>query len=266
MKYAILGAVAATLWYGAGVAAAAPRAPQQDRDRWTWSGRLPSGRTLEIRGINGSISAEPARGDQIEVVAMKHARRSDPDDVRIDVVEHDEGVTICAVYPGSRGRSNTCERGGGRSNTRNNDVEVEFTVRVPRGIAFQGHNVNGDVDASGLDGPVTLGTVNGGVRLETTSGDAEANTVNGSITAIIRAVGTRPLRFRTVNGGINLSLPAGINADLDVQTVNGSINTDFPVAVIGRMSPRRLTGRIGQGGRTLDLATVNGSIRLRSLP
>jgi len=261
MNYAMVGAVAAAAWLGGATAGHA-----QDQDRWTWSGRLAAGKTLEIRGINGGISAEPARGEVIEVVAEKHGRRSDPEDVRIEVVEHDEGVTICAVYPGSRTRPNTCERGGGRSNTRNNDVEVEFAVRVPRGVAFEGHNVNGDVDAIGLDGPVTLNTVNGSVRLETNSGDAEANTVNGGVNAVIRAIGTRSLRFRTVNGGITVSLPAGINADLEARTVNGSINTDFPVQVIGRMSPRHLTGRIGQGGRTLDLETVNGSIRLRTLP
>lgn len=264
MKYGILGLVVAATYYG--VAPASHRAEsggaRQGQD-WTWTGRLAAGKTLEIRGVNGEVSAVPASGDQVEVRAAKHGRDDDPDDVRIEVVEHEGGVTICAVYPG---RNNRCERGGGRMNVRDNDVEVDFSVRVPRGVRFEGVSVNGGVEALNLEGPVELNTVNGGVRLETGSGDAEAHTVNGSITATVRALGERPLRFGTVNGGITVTLPAGLDADLEAQTVNGSIQTDFPIQVQGRMNPRELNGRIGRGGRVLELETVNGSIRLRRLP
>lgn len=270
MKYGILGLVVAAGWYAIATPAAVPTPASGpvEQDRWNWRGRVAEGKTLEIRGISGSIVAEPATGNEVEVVADKRGRRDDPDDVRIEVLEHEGGVTICAVYPNSRRsrRPNTCEAGGGHSNTDNNDVEVEFTVRVPRGVRLDGNNVNGDVEATNLAGPVELSTVNGGVRLETSSGDARATTVNGSVTAVVRALGERSLRFSTVNGGINLSLPAGLNADLEARTVNGSIQSDFPISVTGRINPRRLAGRIGQGGRVLELETVNGSIRLRSLP
>jgi hypothetical protein len=265
MKYGILGLVVAATYYGVAPATHRPAAAgsaRQGQD-WSWSGRVAAGRTLEVRGVNGTVSAEAAGGDQVEVRASKHGRDDDPNDVRIEVVEHGGGVTICAVYPG---RNNRCEPGGGHMNVRDNDVEVDFTVRVPRGVRFEGNTVNGGVEALNLDGPVELNTVNGGVRLETASGDAEANTVNGSITAVVRALGERPLSFQTVNGGITVSLPASLDADLAAETVNGSIQTDFPIQVQGRMSPRELNGRIGRGGRTLELETVNGSIRLRRLP
>jgi hypothetical protein len=267
MKYGILGLVVAATYYGVAPAthrhAATTAGGAQQGQEWSWSGRVADGKTLEVRGVNGAVSAEPASGNQVEVRAQKHGRRDDPDDVRIEVVEHADGVTICAVYPG---RSNECRPGGGRMNVRDNDVEVDFTVRVPRGVRFEGNTVNGGVEALNLEGPVELNTVNGGVRLETASGDAEANTVNGSITATVRALGERPLRFETVNGGITVSLPASLDADLAAETVNGSIQTDFPIQVQGRMNPRELNGRIGRGGRTLALETVNGSIRLRRLP
>jgi hypothetical protein len=269
MRYGILGLVAAAIWYGALPAqlnhhATTPTlAATQQGDHWTWSGRIASGRTLEIRGINGEIAAEPAPGDEAQVTADKHARRDDPKDVRIEVVEHEGSVTICAVYPGA---GNRCEPGGSRQHVHDNDVQVDFTVRVPRGVTFEGATVNGSVEAANLAGPVRLHTVNGGARLETSGGDASAETVNGSVTATIRALGDAPLRFRTVNGGITLSLPAGLSADLDARTVNGSIESDFPITVSGRMNPRELHGQIGQGGRSLDVQTVNGSIQVRRLP
>ncbi len=264
MKYGILGLAAAAAWYGVTSPAhseAATASAQQDE--WSWRGRIADGRTLEVRGVNGSISAEPASGTEVEVTATKRARRSDPGGVRLEVVEHAEGVTICAVYPGN---DNRCRPGGGEMRVRDNDVEVEFRVRLPRGVAFHGATVNGGVEAVNLSAPVALRTVNGGVRLETSAGDASAHTVNGSITAVVRAMGDRALSFQTVNGAITVSLPAGLNADLQATTVNGGIQSDFPVTVSGRMTPRRLNGRIGQGGRSLDLQTVNGGIRLRQLP
>jgi hypothetical protein len=266
MKYGILGLVAAVTWYGVSPFprhAAGTAGRTQQGHEWTWTGRVAAGRTLEIRGVNGEVSAQAASGDQVEVRAQKHGRRDDPDEVRIEVVEHGGGVTICAVYPG---RNNRCQPGGGEMRVRDNDVEVDFAVRVPRGVRFEGNTVNGGIEAVNLQGPVRLNTVNGGVRLETASEDAEAHTVNGSITATVRALGERPLRFETVNGGITLSLPASLDAELQARTVNGSVQTDFPIQVQGRVNARELTGRIGRGGRALQLETVNGSIRLRRLP
>lgn len=127
---------------GALVAAAAPAASQTQAqgDRWEWRGSVAAGKTLEVRGINGTIRAEAATDRQAFVTAEKTARRDDPADVSIEVVEHEGGVTICAVYPGS---GNRCAPGGGRMNVRNNDVEVDFVVRVPAGVLFAADDVNG---------------------------------------------------------------------------------------------------------------------------
>jgi hypothetical protein len=182
--------------------------------------------------------------------------------VTIEVVEHDEGVTICAVYPGRSGE-NECRPGGGKMNVRNNDTKVDFTVRVPAGVRFRGHTVNGDVEAEGLEGDVSAHTVNGGIQVST-SGFAEATTVNGSIRAEMgRADWSGDLDFSTVNGSITVLLPSEVNAEVRASTVNGSIETDFPLTVSGRFSRRRMQGVIGDGGRDLNFETVNGSIRLR---
>ncbi len=178
---------------------------------------------IEIRGVNGDVRAEPATGNEVVVTAVKRARRSDVDEVEIRVVEHDEGVTICAVYPSNRARRNECRRGGGHNSVRDNDVNVRFTVHVPAGVVFRGHTVNGDVDVRRLESNVYAGTVNGGITLE---------------------------------------VPDGFGAELDARTVNGSFETDFPVTVSGRFNWRRFHGVIGDGGRGLELSTVNGSIRI----
>ncbi len=262
MNYGLVGLAAAALALTPGILPA--QQPAQQGDHWSWRGQVAAGKTLEIRGISGSIVAEPATGSEVVVTADKRARDSDPSEVRIEVVQDEAGVTICAVYPGHTGRcgEDSDEDHGWRR--RHNDVEVEFHAQVPAGVKFSGRNVNGDVEANNLGAAVRANTVNGGVRVETSGGDASASTVNGSVTAVVRGQGTGPLRFSTVNGAVTVTLPKDLGADLRAETVNGAIETDFPITVSGRISRRRLDGRIGQGGRDLRIETVNGSIRIRA--
>ncbi|MDT5269698.1 MAG: hypothetical protein QOH49_1884 [Acidobacteriota bacterium] len=240
--------------------------PQQQGSEFRWQEPLAAGRTIEIRGINGSVSAEPASGGEVEVVAVKRARRSDPDEVRIEVVRHAEGVLICAVYPNPGGEPNTCEvssqnRG---SHVHDNDTTVNFTVRVPAGVRFNGRTVNGGVRARDLGADVDVKSVNGDVSVSTT-GLARAQTVNGSITAVLgHADWAAGLDFKTVNGSIDLTLPASLSARVEAKTLNGEITSDFPLTVSGTFSRRRLSGTIGGGGdRLLNLETVNGSVQIR---
>lgn len=242
--------------------AAASGAAAED---FAWEGRVAAGRAVEIKGINGDVTASPAAGDRVQVTGVKRARRSDPAEVQIQVVEHAGGVTICAVYPTPAGRSpNECQPGeGGRMSSENNDVSVSFTVRVPAGVGFVGRSVNGAIEASGISGDVEAYTVNGGVRVSA-GGTVQAETVNGSINASLgQADGTEALTFKTVNGSIAVDLPASASAEVRASTVNGEITSDFDFHGPTRVSRRKLSGTIGSGGRPLALDTVNGSIRIR---
>lgn len=237
----------------------------EEQNEFRWRKQLAAGRVIEIKGVNGNVRAEAATGNEAEVVATKRGRKSDPAGVEIRLVEHAGGVTICAVYPSSDpNRPNGCEPGDSwRSNVRNNDVVVDFVVRVPAGVGFDGRTVNGEVGARSLGANVRAYTVNGGIEVST-SGYAEAKTVNGSINATLgRADWTDKLDFETVNGSINLELPADASADLRAETLNGNVSTDFPMSVQGRFNKRTMSGIIGGGGRELALRTVNGAIRIR---
>jgi hypothetical protein len=261
------------------VPVAAPGAAAQNADDFRWSGLIARGKSVEIKGITGDIDAERAQGNQVEVVAHKHARRSDPAEVRIETVEHDGNVTVCAVYPtplrtssGRRGRGvnregqNVCQQGDeGRMNVRDNDVMVDFTVRVPEGVRLIARTVNGGIGAASLGSDVEAYTVNGRIKLSTT-GVASAETVNGSIEASLGTANwTEPMDFRTVNGSITIDLPAGAAAELRAETLNGGITLDIPITLRTlRRGGRRIVGTIGSGGKDLHVATINGGIRLRS--
>lgn len=229
-------------------AAAACLSYAVDDGRFHWIGHVADGGSLEIKGLNGGIRAEPSTGKDVEVVALKDGH-GDASSVRIDVVEHDGSVTLCAVYP------------PGHWFSRQSDIRVDFAVRVPPGVRLVARTVNGNVDATGLRGDLEAHTVNGDVHFNA-AGSAQASTVNGSITGSMERMPDGGRNFSTVNGSITLRIPNGADADVRASTVTGRISTDFPLTVHGGLVGKSLKGTIGRGGRELKLNTINGSIQL----
>ncbi len=249
--------LAAAVLAAALLAAAAPAAG----DRFEWSGTVPAGRSVEIKGVNGDLRARAGSGDAVEVVASKHGERDDPAEVRIEVVEHDGGVTVCAVYPGE---GNRCAPGtAGKISSHDNDVVVDFEVRVPAGVGFTGRTVNGDIDAEEIDGDVVAHTVNGAIRSHA-RGHVLAKTVNGPVEAVMgRADWEGDAELATVNGDVTVELPADAAVDLRAKTLNGALESDFPIEISGGRVGRRAKGTLGAGGRGLRVESVNGTIRIR---
>jgi hypothetical protein len=234
----------------------------RETEEFSWNGPVRAGGSVEIKNVNGAIEVEQAGGGDLEIEATKTGRRDDPSTVTIEVVEHAGGVTVCAVYPGSRNR---CEPGeGGNLKTKDNDVSVSFRVRVPAGVPVFAKTVNGAVEVDRLDSDVTAQTVNGSIDVDT-DGVVSARTVNGSIDVRIGSIAwDGNLEFETVNGSIEIEAPAGLSTRVDLRTQNGRIETDWPLTIEGRFIGRHVEGTIGSGaeGRRLVAKTVNGNIEL----
>jgi DUF4097 and DUF4098 domain-containing protein YvlB len=244
---------------------------QQESSRdFRWEGAVAAGKWVKVQNINGDVDVMPASGNQVEVTAIKRNRRGDADDVRIEVKRYganDENVFICAIWGEA-----TCDENGYNSPRRrnrdrhddDNDTEVQFTVRVPRGVNVDVGTVNGSVDVRGATGEVNASSVNGGVDAVSDGGPVSASTVNGSIRASMRTLGRGDLEFSTVNGSITVELPEQLDADIRMNTVNGSLSSrDFPLTVSGRLNPQNMRATIGKGGTRLSFSTVNGNVEIR---
>ena len=255
------------------VAAVEPQGSRKS-DEFRWSGNVPVGNSIEVRGINGEIVADLASGSEVQVVAIKKARRSDVDSVHIKVEQNAGGVIICALYPNDSGQypsscsgdgdnKRSSDDGSASIEVRRNDVSVDFTVHVPANVNFVGKTINGGISVLGLNSNVVTKTINGSIKISTT-GYAEADTINGEINAkFLNGSWPSTLSFKTLNGEINLDLPANLNASIDIKTLNGAINSDFPLTVTETKGKKAVRGTIGSGGRDLVLKTLNGSINLR---
>jgi putative adhesin len=264
---------------------ATPLLAQQDLGRegtsWRWDGPLASGGSLNLFNINGALHLTASPDGSVHVQATKHVHSGgDPSVVHYAVVRSGDNLTICALW----NDNSTCDANGLRSNNsydndRRRNVAAEFTVQVPAGVRTNGNTVNGDVSVERISSDVKANTVNGSVRVtqvtgqvnarsvngdvnvDTRGGGVSASTVNGSVHAAMAAQGNGDMRFRSVNGDVEITGPSQLNADVSLSTVNGSIDTKYPLDFDRRR--RHANGVVGNGGRSLDANTVNGSITLR---
>lgn len=255
--------------------AARVRGAQED---FRWSGRLARGQEIEIRGIVGDVTAQPASGDQVEVVGRFIG--DDGERLRVEVQEGRDGVVICVIYPGQRRGDGDGPCGNGSDHDGDEDIDagVDFTVRVPEGVKLAAYTVAGDINAARLRSDVDVATVSGDVRVSTT-GSASATSVSGDVEATFGQT-REDMDFTTVSGDVVVRLAGDLGARVEAQTLSGEIESDFPLDM-GSMTGdddnddedrggvhvnvrigRRATGTIGRGGPEMTVTTVSGNIRL----
>lgn len=239
---------------------AAPLAAQGTR----FTPDMRPGDRLEIENINGQVSVTQGTGRTAEIVVTKRVKAGNGDLVKA-VMETGSGyVRVCTVYLNRDPDRSDCDGDNSVGRGRDRfDVELNYTVRAPAGVRVAVETVNGDVVLRGLDTPARVETVNGGIDLEGV-GAHQLETVNGRIVA--RFTGSAwqgDLDLETVNGTIDLSLPADFGAEIRGETVNGRLDFgQFPVTVRGKWGPKSFSGRIGTGGRRINIETVNGSVTI----
>jgi hypothetical protein len=232
-------------------------------EAFEWIGQVAVGGRIEIDAIGGDITFTLGTGDDVKVEAVKSGRKDDPSTVRIEVVEHADGVRICTIYPDVPGQEpNSCAKDGNLS-SRRNDVEVDFTVRVPPDRVLEANVIGGNLTALGVQNDVVLGTLGGNIVISTTE-IGEASTFGGNITVMMGSTDpARDLRFSSLSGDVTVTVPAAVNAAADVSTLSGTAESDFSLTRVGG-NPRHLAGTLGGGGQALILTTGSGNVRLLS--
>jgi DUF4097 and DUF4098 domain-containing protein YvlB len=138
---------------------------------------------------------------------------------------------------------------------------------------------SGSIHAEGVGGPVKARTGSGSVEIvQTAPGDVEVSTGSGHVTVAgvqgavrlqagsgnitVEGQPTGEWTIHTGSGGVTVRVPTNAAFDLDAETGSGSIETARPIQVLGRLSRRRLLGKVGGGGARLALSTSSGSIRI----
>jgi hypothetical protein len=260
----VLIALAACFLGGASVTTA--QQPPGTRD-FRWSKVLPAGHWVRVHNVSGDVRVTATDGDRVDVVGIRRRGGAfDEDDVRADVHEGRDGVTICVLW----GPDSWCDDRGvhieSHGEGRRRRGSIDFEVRLPRRLKLSANSVSGDVEVNGVGDEVRARSVSGDVRLERVRAPSvTASSVSGDVEVQIDALtGQGDLRFTSVSGNVSLQLPRPLDADVTLKTVSGELDSDFQMTIQGGMSRRSLSARIGRGGRDLVLTTVSGDVKLRA--
>ncbi len=188
--------------------------------------KVPEHYDLDIRTRGGSIEIEEIRG---EVVARTSGGSVEADAIEGDVDLRSSGGSIEAK-----------------------EIRGNLVARTSGG-RIRASEISGDVEAQTSGGPIKIKDVGGGVVLHTSGGGIS-----------VRFTDDPEGQVETSGGNIEIEFPEDAGVDLDARTSGGRVEVEHGSAVRGRLERSRVVGKINGGGRTLQLRTSGGSIRVRA--
>jgi DUF4097 and DUF4098 domain-containing protein YvlB len=221
-------------------------------------GEIAADAEIKIDNVNGLIVLRAGDSDRYEIAITKKSRF--PENLDLIEVHHEidhDSINIEVHIPKKKGWFSFSNVQG----------SVDLVITLPATVELDDiSTVNGTVEINGFVNETEVSSVNGRIIARDLAGSADLKTVNGTINATFADVGDNDeLSFESVNGAISLSFPVSLNADLRTSVVNGRTTCDFPITLDDDSSAKKLRGRIGEGGASVEVATVNGSISLRQL-
>ena len=243
------------------------------------------GGELVVDADGASVHVSGNDGNQVIVHMVFGGSESDLDDIKLDAIQKDNGVTVTARKPkrnwfwwGSWGKQEievTVPRRYGVSvRTGGGSINLRDTIG---GASL--HTSGGSISAKNVTGNVEMRTSGGSIHVDTIGGDVDADTSGGSVHLLnidgkIRGntsggsvrcslVGTnRGISATTSGGSIELSLPRGTTANIEATTSGGQVTTEIPVASTVR-EKTDLVGTVNGGGERIYAHTSGGSITVR---
>jgi hypothetical protein len=240
------------------------------------SAPLSAGYSFKAETHNGSITVEGRDEDGCDVTAVITGRASKvetakdiADKTKVRLKNSGNKITVEIKKPKLGWNESVNVRLDAKLPNKTNILHLgthngAVTVSNIKG-KVDGSTHNGRIKTSRISGETKLETHNGAVVCEGISGNAWMTTHNGSIKTFFAAdaPGVCEISLETYNGSIDLKTPSNLSAAIDVSTHNGSIKTELPITLIGKVSKRKLQGKIGEGLGKLQLGTHNGSIKIR---
>ena len=232
-------------------------------DTWSRTYTVPAGGRFELINVNGRITAETTEGKDI-VVEGKRSAKARSDEAakemlgKLEIREEVGGSTVRV-----ESRPPRMSGFGGH--------EIEWIVKVPKGLTVDLRTVNGGVRMNGLSGEIHAKTTNGGVKgTNLVIDNLEASVVNGGVEIELGSPldATDAVELTTVNGGVTFALPSESKAAITARAVNGGVRASDDLKIeredesTERESRRRLTGTMNGGGARVNVSTTNGGVRL----
>jgi hypothetical protein len=212
---------------------------------------------LDVATNVGTIRLEAAEVTEVHITAEIKVKAATEEraqelaeQVRIVAEPSGQKLAIKAVKPSDFGR---------------NQINVDFTVTAPAGLALDCTTNVGDIRITGFTkrvktsadvGTITCTGLRDAIDLHSNVGDVRADYASDAPAALNAMVVTNV-------GKIEFTGPQEISASLTAASNVGSIHTDRPMTVTGSLNRKSVRATLGDGEGRINLSTNVGSIRIR---
>lgn len=232
-------------------------------DTWSRTYTVPAGGRFELINVNGRITAESTDGKEV-IVEGKRTAKGRSDEIakenlaKMEIREEVGGATVRV-----ESRPPRMSGFGGH--------EIEWTVKVPKGLTVDLRTVNGGVRLNGLSGEIHAKTTNGGIKgVGLVVDSVEASVVNGGVDMQFAAPldSTDTVELTTVNGGVTIELPSESKATIAARAVNGGVRVSDELKATQEEESheferrRRFNGTMNGGGARVSVSVTNGGVRI----
>lgn len=235
--------------------------PVKEEIRQTY--KLAAATKVNVSGINGSVDIQTSDTDTAEIHIVRSARDQDTLSQRKTIVEHEaDTLTIRNDKNSSRGLWDALKGSG--------ELRTRVMLKLPRNIRLDIGGVNGHVTTGEIDGAVELSGINGKIKVAQVTGAVSASGINGPMDLGIRKPDDpgkkgdkQGVDLSGINGPIELHFSGDVNADLDVSGFNGGFHDEgMNVQLEEKRNRHNFSGKIGNGGASISVSGVNGSLTL----
>ena len=138
--------------------------------------------------------------------------------------------------------------------------------------------MDGPVDIEGVTGSVSASNVNGPVKVGDIHECTSIESVNGKVDVSFATSPVSDCSIETINGDITLDVPEGTGLDIKLDLFNGDLSSQLTVGPLelpamiehtmenghDQYRIQKFSGlRIGAGGPTYSISSMNGDVRIQ---
>ena len=233
--------------------------------------------TVLIHTDNGFVQVRPTQldSDTIQVRAIIRAGGRDPIDAQACL----DAIDIVTPTSGPADSVQEIRWAWKSPRVSHWRAEVSFQISIPAALDLKVEAVNGKIDVAGVTGACDLKSKNGAIRawavaaerlsastqngeldIESPARDIDLTTTNGKIVAALTGATVSKGRIETHNGEVRFSLDPAAHVEFKCQTSNGRITNRLPLRDVTEKSKKRLEGRMGDGGGTIEITTPTAAL------
>ena len=227
-----------------------------------WKGKVAEGQTFEVKWGYGDVSVSDSTDGDVHLTIEHVPGATAP---VFQLLEHDQGVTLCAIYPNPKNRCEPGDRGSLFGGINRKSSKTNLTIALPPYVRFASRAAGGNVSskftgAAAFDVMMSDMTILAGT-------DVEAENVSGIIKVVLEpSTVRRRFWLMAMNDRAEVTL-RNVPVKLKVKGDPARIRSSVPVKTsleMGTAVEAEGVNYKGDGAVVdLEVRTMNGEIVIR---